>query len=522
MAEIGCGRETGGYISLQLRIPYDEEFGKNFPEVAQRQHDQAEARLMELRTKWKKEKEMQQSADTLKLTNNAVNRVKERIGKAVASVTEIRKLLQTLYPQDIVTDANAVEAMKQAGGMKIRDKWILTSTGHKEIDTYRSVLLAIYRMKDSATKKEITDEFERVSGKKCTLTDHAIRRLIKEFADLKSGRWVFRGETLEELREQAGVGGEGGAAAAAVELWDVSGDDGEFDSCYRAVQNGCEGVILVYDPNQREQTPRFDSDDDHMKSLQAVPASMERIGSITTIGHVAELEAEQIRNNAKGLDDKKCSGLFLDVFCDTKPVEICNADWVIMMRVGEGSAEGSVNAALPLRTFTTSHSSFPPPVAPHNTVASMCDDEPFDSAPLDPAGKWAAHTTATERVNGDSLHESAVHVSDRRALPRSAPACRMVRVKLVKAIPDDKFGFVNQPPSCGEMGTGDPTCLEIVTIVNGQLLDKWNKRQTEGTRVTEGSYITAVNGAKFNVKKMREELKSETVDMEVHVPIHTT
>ncbi|KAF4749180.1 mannosyltransferase, partial [Perkinsus olseni] len=48
------------------------------------------------------------------------------------------------------------------------------------------------------------------------------------------------------------------------------------------------------------------------------------------------------------------------------------------------------------------------------------------------------------------------------------------------------------------------------------LLDKWNKRQTEGTRVTEGSYITAVNGAKFNVKKMREELKSETVDMEVH------
>ncbi|KAF4651076.1 hypothetical protein FOZ61_010802, partial [Perkinsus olseni] len=221
--------------SLQLRIPYDEEFGKNFPEVAQRQHDQAEARLMELRTKWKKEKEMQQSggsspsspssADTLKLTNNAVNRVKERIGKAVASVTEIRKLLQTLYPQDIVTDANAVEAMKQAGGMKIRDKWILTSTGHKEIDTYRSVLLAIYRMKDSATKKEITDEFERVSGKKCTLTDHAIRRLIKEFADLKSGRWVFRGETLEELREQAGVGGEGGAAAG-IDDDIVMGDSG--------------------------------------------------------------------------------------------------------------------------------------------------------------------------------------------------------------------------------------------------------------------------------------------------------
>ncbi|KAF4651074.1 mannosyltransferase, partial [Perkinsus olseni] len=157
----------------------------------------------------------------------------------------------------------------------------------------------------------------------------------------------------------------------------------------------------------------------------------------------------------------------------------------------EGSAEGSVSAALPLRTFTTSHSSFPPPVAPHNTVASMCEDEPFDSAPLDPTGKWAAHTTATERVNGDSLHESAMHVSDRRALPRSAPACRMVRVKLVKAIPDDKFGFVNQPPSCGEMGTGDPTCLEIVTIVSGQLLDKWNKRQTDGTRVTEGSYITA-------------------------------
>ncbi|EER00168.1 hypothetical protein Pmar_PMAR022780, partial [Perkinsus marinus ATCC 50983] len=47
--------------SLQLRIPYDEEFNKDFPEVAQRQHDQAEARLMELRTKWKKEKEMQQS-----------------------------------------------------------------------------------------------------------------------------------------------------------------------------------------------------------------------------------------------------------------------------------------------------------------------------------------------------------------------------------------------------------------------------------------------------------------------------
>ncbi|EER10643.1 glycosyltransferase, putative [Perkinsus marinus ATCC 50983] len=93
----------------------------------------------------------------------------------------------------------------------------------------------------------------------------------------------------------------------------------------------------------------------------------------------------------------------------------------------------------------------------------------------------------------------------------------MIRVRLDKTIPNDKFGFVHQPVFGGEEEE-ELTCLEvaftIVTIVEGQLLDRWNKTQAEGTRVTEGSYITAVNGVKLNSEKMRDELKHDSVDLE--------
>ncbi|KAF4657712.1 hypothetical protein FOL47_008322 [Perkinsus chesapeaki] len=569
--------------SLQLRIPYDDEFGKEHPEVTQRQHDQAEARLMELRTKWKKEKEMQQSgssspsspssANTLKLTSNAIDKVKERIGKAVANVTEIRKLLQTLYPQDIVTDANALDAIKQAGGMKLRDKWILTSTGHKEIDTYRSVLMAIYRIKDSATKKEITDEFERVSGKKCTLTDHAVRRLIKEFADLKSGRWVFRGETLEELREQAGVN-EGGATSSgsnkgkaggsmmgggikviplfsqvvvnmkiavlgprragksaiantlaevagalsneyspttavrilefetddggefgprfaeraelklqcavvrgfhlsdqvAVELWDVSGSAEDFEKCYRAIQMDWDGVILVYDPNDRNQvkeidafwykkhvkkqlggegdgggnsrcmviqTPRLELDEGQMKQVQAVPGSMERIGTITNITSLEDLDTEQLPPTRAMCGPAEEDTIAEEVFSSAKE---------------SMSAAASVNSTLPRRGYVSAQSSVAPAAAmtPQNTMASFYEG---------PDPNLSIRVMSTPGVKAN-VPENGPSKHNKHPLPPTAPLCKMVIVKLSKSIEGDKFGFVNQPPPPGECGSEPPACLE--------------------------------------------------------------
>ena len=35
--------------------------------------------------------------------------------------------------------------------------------------------------------------------------------------------------------------------SAEVELWDVSGDQ-KYEGCYPAIMDGCDGVILVYDP----------------------------------------------------------------------------------------------------------------------------------------------------------------------------------------------------------------------------------------------------------------------------------
>ncbi|EER20734.1 hypothetical protein Pmar_PMAR013600 [Perkinsus marinus ATCC 50983] len=66
----------------------------------------------------------------------------------------------------------------------------------------------------------------------------------------------------------------------------------------------------------------------------------------------------------------------------------------------------------------------------------------------------------------------------------------MVRVKLTKTIPGDKFGFVNQAPLLGAAVMGGPTCLEV-------------------------------NGVKLDLKEMREALKTDSVDMEVYVPIET-
>ena len=50
----------------------------------------------------------------------------------------------------------------------------------------------------SVTKQQVLDEIQASLGKKCTLTDFALRKLIKAFADNKGGRWVFRGDPIED------------------------------------------------------------------------------------------------------------------------------------------------------------------------------------------------------------------------------------------------------------------------------------------------------------------------------------
>ncbi|EER16408.1 hypothetical protein Pmar_PMAR021004 [Perkinsus marinus ATCC 50983] len=306
----------------------------------------------------------------------------------------------------------------------------------------------------------------------------------------------------------------------AVELWDVSGDVGDFDACYRTVQHGCDGVILVYDPNERAQvkevdnmccnycngefvgdrifiiivvvviayrkyvqkhfvtdddgmgleqcmvlqTPRLNSSDEQMKTLQAVPTSMEKIGTITSIARVEEMEPDKLLHfDVGGFSER------------------------------DAQAAATVNPTLPLKALDSPTSSIPSPVAPHTMVLEA----------------------------GSSVPTKQVLTLDEELLPPSAPSCRMVRVKLTKTIPGDKFGFVNQAPLLGAGVTGGPTCLEIVTIVKGQLLDKWNKIHAGESRVTEGSYITMVNGVKLDLKEMREALKTDSVDMEVYVPIQT-
>lgn len=160
------------------------------PELVIRQSAAFDRLLQELRN----EKEGKPSAS---MTTSDVGIVAARDvlkSNGVTDVEELRKAIQARTPEKLIPLDSVPALLSSAGAVQVRpDWWVLESLGNLQLDTYRGALIQIYRTRDSVTKVEILAEFDRLTGRPCDLTDHELRKTLKEFARLDRGRWNFRG-----------------------------------------------------------------------------------------------------------------------------------------------------------------------------------------------------------------------------------------------------------------------------------------------------------------------------------------
>ena len=117
---------------------------------------------------------------------------------------EIRQALQASTRDHFISEATALEVLRILQAIPVRERWAIPSRGSsagEDIDTLRLVLIGMYKDRDALTKAEIVHAFNAALGRSCDLSDHDLRKLIKEFASNDKGYWVFNGAMIAERRK---------------------------------------------------------------------------------------------------------------------------------------------------------------------------------------------------------------------------------------------------------------------------------------------------------------------------------
>lgn len=168
----------------------NREYMSKHPELVVRQNAAFDRLLQELRNE--KEGKTVASASASDVGVVAARELLKTRG--VTEVEELRKAIQARTPEKLISLESVPALLSSAGAVQVRSEWwALESFGNVQLDIYRGALIQIYRHRDSVTKIEILAEFERLTGRPCDLTDHELRKTLKEFARLDRGRWSFRG-----------------------------------------------------------------------------------------------------------------------------------------------------------------------------------------------------------------------------------------------------------------------------------------------------------------------------------------
>ena len=189
----------------RLKLRPDESFTAQHPEVVKRHESVATSIINRLKTK-KERSKVSSSPDSPASTftrdelQAMAAGVRTKLTDAGASTTdEVRQALQTSTRDHFISEATALEILRLIEAVPVRDRWVVASRG-TEVDTLRLALIALYRDRDALTKAEILAAFADSLGRPCELSDHDLRKLIKEFASNDKGYWVFNGEPIAERR----------------------------------------------------------------------------------------------------------------------------------------------------------------------------------------------------------------------------------------------------------------------------------------------------------------------------------
>ena len=121
------------------------------------------------------------------------------IDSGAQTTEEIRQFLQAKTRDHFISEPTALEVLRLVEAIPIRERWAVQSRGG-EIDEMRLILIGLYRERDALTKGEILSAFNAQLGRACELSDHDLRKMIKEFASNDKGYWVFNGAFIADRR----------------------------------------------------------------------------------------------------------------------------------------------------------------------------------------------------------------------------------------------------------------------------------------------------------------------------------
>lgn len=187
----------------KLKVREDKDFAAQHPEIVQRHSAVANSIIQRLKAKKERAGSAAGQSSSKSFTAEETQAMMEiakskLIDSGALTTDEIRQAIQAQTRDHFVSEACALEVLRLLEAIPIRERWAAASRGKE--DVLRFELIAMFKHRDALTKPEIVTAFNRVLGQQCELTDHDLRKLIKEFARNERGYWVFNGEPIAERR----------------------------------------------------------------------------------------------------------------------------------------------------------------------------------------------------------------------------------------------------------------------------------------------------------------------------------
>lgn len=192
----------------QLKCTPDQEFIKEHPEIVQKYKTMWQTQKPHVVAQIKAYQSNEAPSSGTNLDSQMRTRISTELKRLMASgaksMDELKRDIQQNSTQKTIHEEILRAVMPTVGALEVRGMWMLEKTGDPHYDEYRRVLMSLFRHQTVYTKTQIVAEFERELKKKCSLTDFALRKLLREFSELRGGYWIFRGseDCKTEMKEE--------------------------------------------------------------------------------------------------------------------------------------------------------------------------------------------------------------------------------------------------------------------------------------------------------------------------------
>ena len=180
------------------RFKFNEShiFNLAHPEAAMRQQLAMDSLLRDIRNDRNKSNGNQEEA--LETDSRAVL---DRLQRGCANIDELRKVVQATRPEKLVTVDSLRKVLICHGINEFRrDVFALTRSGSSTLDALRNIVMNIFSQRESISRNELDIYLEGLQPRE-TLSEHNIRKVLKEFSVLRHGQWCFQTSDLSLKQE---------------------------------------------------------------------------------------------------------------------------------------------------------------------------------------------------------------------------------------------------------------------------------------------------------------------------------